>query len=51
MSDMRIREVPNEIHYQFKLICVRKRVTMNDHLLQLVKSEVERDKKTRRKKK
>ena len=43
MKDMRIREVPDELHLKFKLLCVKKKITMNNYLLKLVEKEVEKE--------
>ncbi len=51
MKDIRVYEVPEEIHHQFKMIAVRKKIPMNKYFIQLVKDEIERDKKIRRKRK
>jgi hypothetical protein len=45
MKDMRIKEVPDELHLKFKLLCVKKKITMNNYLLKLLEEEVEREDK------
>jgi len=43
MKNMRIREVPDELHQKFKLLCVKKNISMNKHLIQMIKKEVEKE--------
>ena len=45
MKDMRIREVPDELHRKFKLLCVKKNISMNKYLIQMIKKEVEKEDK------
>ena len=45
MKEMRIREVPDELHLKFKLLCVKKNISMNKYLIQMIKKEVEKEDK------
>lgn len=45
MKDMRIKEVPDELHYQFKLLCVKKKITMNKYLIRMLEKEIEKEDK------
>ena len=45
MKDMRIREVPDDLHLKFKLLCVKKKISMNQYLIQMIKKEVEEEEK------
>ena len=47
MAQVNIRNIPDEIHKAFKIICVKKGITLNDYYLQIIKKEVERNKKRR----
>ena len=42
MKRTMIRDIPDNIHKDFKLMCVEKEVSMNRELLRLIKEEVER---------
>jgi len=39
---MRIREIPDELHKDFKIMCVDKKISMNDLVIQLMKEAVEK---------
>jgi len=43
ICNMRIREVPDELHKKFKLLCVKKNISMNKYLIQMIKKEVEKE--------
>ena len=45
MKDMRIREIPDDLHLRFKLLCVKKNISMNKYLIQMIKKEVEEEEK------
>ncbi len=45
MKDMRIREVPDELHLKFKLLCVKKKISMNKQLIKMMKKEIEKEDK------
>lgn len=45
MKDMRIREVPDELHLKFKLLCVKKKISMNDYLIKMMEKEIEKEDK------
>lgn len=45
MGEMRIRNVPDELHWKFKALCAEKGITMNDYLLEFIKKEVEKREK------
>jgi len=45
MAEMRIRNVPDEIHRKFKALCAEKGIDMNSYLLELLKKEVEKREK------
>ena len=40
--EMRIRDIPDELHLKFKLICTAKRVSMNEYIIRLIEKEVEK---------
>ncbi len=43
--EMKIRDLPTELHYQFKLLCVKKKISMNKYLLKMIEKEVEKEAK------
>ena len=45
--EMKIRDIPGELHYQFKLLCVKKKISMNKYLRKMIEKEVEREDKKR----
>ena len=45
MKEMRIRNVPDELHRKFKALCAEKGVVMNDYLMKFIKKEVEKREK------
>jgi len=42
-----IRDIPDELHKKFKIMCVEKGVSMNAELLRLIKEAVDKYKKPR----
>ena len=45
MKDIRIKEVPDEVHLKFKLLCVKKKITMNQYFITLMEKAVEKEEK------
>ena len=45
MKEMRIRNVPDEVHRGFKILCTKKDTNMNEYLIRLMKKEIKKDKK------
>ena len=45
MGELRIRNVPDELHRKFKALCAEKGIVMNDYLLEFIKKEVEKREK------
>ncbi|GAJ10720.1 unnamed protein product [marine sediment metagenome] len=43
IMEMRIRDLPTELHYQFKLLCLKKKISMNKYLLKMIEKEVEKE--------
>ncbi len=43
--ELRIREVPDELHLKFKLLCVKKKISMNDYLIKMMEKEIEKEDK------
>ena len=41
MKSYRLRDIPDELHTRFKMMCVRDSITINDRILQLMKIAVE----------
>ena len=41
MKQMRLRDIPDELHTRFKMMCVRDGITMNDRILRLMSEAVE----------
>ena len=37
---MRIKEIPEDLHHRFKLLCVTKRVSMNGAVIKLIRDAV-----------
>jgi plasmid stability protein len=42
MAEMRIRNIPENLHKRFKMLCVDERVSINEKIIQLVKEAVEK---------
>jgi len=45
MKSIMIRNVPEELHKEFKILCVKRGVSINEQLLNLMRKEVEKDQK------
>lgn len=43
--DMKIRHVPDEVHQKFKILCIKRGITMNDQLIEYMKKEVQKAEK------
>ena len=43
--EMRIRDIPDELHVQFKVMCAEKRISMNKLIIQLIREAVEKHRK------
>lgn len=43
--EVRIRELPNDLHREFKLLCVSEGVTINDKLIELIEEAVRKARK------
>ena len=41
MGDLKIRGLPDDLHYRFKVICVKKKISMNQVLKDFIKKFVE----------
>ena len=41
MGELRIRKLPDELHYKLKIICAKKRISMNQLLKDLIKKYIE----------
>jgi predicted HicB family RNase H-like nuclease len=41
--DMKIRDVPKELHHKFKVMCAEKDISMNKLLIQLIKEAVAKE--------
>ena len=46
MAEMRIRNIPENLHKRFKMLCVDEGISINEKVIQLVKEAVERWKPT-----
>jgi len=44
MRQLIIRDIPDDLHKAFKLLCVKQGVSMNKKIIQLIKKVVEKDK-------
>jgi hypothetical protein len=42
MAEMRIRNIPENLHKRFKMLCVDEGVSINHKILQLMKAAVEK---------
>ena len=47
--EMRIRDIPDELHLKFKLMCTVKKISMNKYVQQLIEKEVEEYEKEKKK--
>ena len=45
MKTIMIRNVPEDLHKEFKILCVKKGVSINEQLLLLMRKEVEKEQK------
>ena len=43
MKEMRIRNIPNEVHRSFKMLCTKKDTNMNEYLIRMMKKEIEKE--------
>jgi len=43
--DMKIRRVPDEVHQKFKILCIKRGITMNDQVIEYMKKEVRKAEK------
>ena len=39
--EMRIRQVPDDLHWRFRKMCLEKRTSMNKRLIQLIEKDLE----------
>jgi len=44
-----IRDIPDDIHQDFKIMCVKKDISMNKELLRMIKEAVEKYRKEKKK--
>lgn len=42
MAELRIRDVPDEVYRKFKALCALKGYKISDHVIELLKKEVEK---------
>ncbi len=49
MVEMFLRNVPNDLHRRFKLICVEQGISMNKQIIELIRKHVERQEKKAKK--
>ena len=42
MAEMRIRNIPENLHKRFKMLCVDEQISINAKIIQLVKVAVEK---------
>ena len=45
MKNINLRNIPDDLHRQFKLLCVEKGTAMTDEVIRLIREEVKRNKK------
>ena len=45
MKTIMIRNVPEELHKEFKILCVKRGVSINKLMIDLMRKEVEKDQK------
>lgn len=45
MKTIMIRNVPEELHKEFKILCVKRGLSINEQLLNLMRKEVEKEQK------
>jgi plasmid stability protein len=43
MSNINVRNIPDEMHREFKSICARRGISMNDMLIQLIQRLVDEE--------
>jgi len=48
--EMRIREIPDDLHLKFKLMCTAKKISMNKYVQKLIKTEIEKYEQEQKKK-
>lgn len=48
--DMRIRSVPDDLHWKFKLACTERHITINQRVIQLIEADVKKYEKEKEKK-
>ena len=46
--EMRIRDIPEELQHQFKVMCAEKRISMNKLVIQLIKEAVKKYRKEKK---
>ncbi len=42
MKNILIRKVPEDVHEAFRILCIRRKSSMNEELLKLIQKEVEK---------
>lgn len=40
--DLRIRQIPEDLHLKFKLLCVQEKISMNQKVIAMIRQEIER---------
>ncbi len=45
MKTIMIRNVPEDLHKEFKILCVKRGLSINEQLLNLMRKEVEKEQK------
>ncbi len=49
MVKMITRDIPDDLHKRFKLVCVEQGISMNKQIIELIRKHVERQEKKARK--
>jgi plasmid stability protein len=47
MKQIMVRDVPDDLHVEFKLLCVRKGISMNRRIIELIREDLKKTKEKR----
>ena len=47
--ELRIRDIPEDLHERFKILCIREKISMNKAIIELMQHAVDADERQRQK--
>ena len=45
MKQIMVRDVPENLHIEFKLLCVKRGISMNRRIIELIREDLKKEKK------